>query len=100
MKIKFLEGLKQIHCFNQVMTDLNINGNILGTRNDGGTTNEIKLTMRADGTINKDLLPDHFQVFRTIQSTIFTSNKRRDLGRAQLNMDMMNLCMIHGLVFS
>ena len=41
------------------MTDLNINGNILGTRNDGGTTNEIKLTIsNPDGTINKDLLPE------------------------------------------
>ena len=40
MKIKFWKVSKQIHCFNQVMTDLNINGNILGTRNDGGTTNE------------------------------------------------------------
>lgn len=55
----FGRSAKQIHCFNQVMTDLNINGNILGTRNDGGTTNEAINYANPDGTINKDLLPDH-----------------------------------------
>ena len=85
-KIAFDKGIfprlyKQVHYFYQIMSDMGIKGNILGTRDDG-TTQEVNKYADKEGYVDSSKLPDYLTFLGLFKVPYLHQSKEEILARA------------------
>ena len=85
-KIAFDKGIfprlyKQVHYFYQIMSDMGIKGNILGTRDDG-TTQEVNKYADKEGYVDSSKLPDYLTFLGLFKVPYLHQSKEEILERA------------------
>ena len=87
-KLAFVKGIyrrpiKQVHYFSQIMEDLNIEGNVLGTFDDN-TTNSSPLLQYVDklGNVNVEKAPKYLKFWKPYKLPYLYQTKKQILERA------------------